>query len=365
MEKGNSTLHFLDKYVGIPLVVFLGLGKLIRNKVPKGFSPQKIAILNISSIGDNVLMSAPIQDLKERFPDSHITVYCGNTNYGVVKMIPGVDDALLMPVTEVLKTIQLVRSQGKFDLMIDFGPWPRLNAVLSFFFHAKIKIGFRSIGQWRHFVYDYAILHSDRKHELDNFRTLLSPLQIVPVSAPRLLLPPNELSIVKPYIVFHPWPGGYKSYMKEWPIDNWVSLAEKMSEVGYPIYITGAKPDISASESLQAKSKGLLKSVAGKYNLAETSLLVENAALLVSVNTGIMHLGAAFGVPMVALHGPTSVKRWGPISPKALNVFPKEGGCGYLHFGYEYNKSTVNCMELITVDTVYKAVLEQLKTYAH
>jgi ADP-heptose:LPS heptosyltransferase len=70
-------------------------------------------------------------------------------------------------------------------------------------------------------------------------------------------------------------------------------------------------------------------------------------------------MGAALGVNMVALHGPTSVHRWGPVSKKAYNVFPKNAQCGYLHFGYEYHKSKVNCMELITVDEVMKAVIEQ------
>jgi heptosyltransferase I len=71
-------------------------------------------------------------------------------------------------------------------------------------------------------------------------------------------------------------------------------------------------------------------------------------------------MAAALGVKMVALHGPTSVLRWGPVSDQALNVFPQNAQCGYLHFGYEYHKSEVNCMDLIKVDEVTEAAIQQL-----
>ncbi len=366
MEKGNATLHFLDRYLGVPAILFLGLSKVFKNRLPDFFSPKRVAILNISSIGDNVLMSAPIQDLRTRFPQAEIILFCGNTNYGVAKMLPGLDAVHMLPVTQVLSSAKYIRSFGRFDLMIDFGPWPRLNALLSFFFRAKFKIGFRSTSQFRHYIYDYAVLHSAEKHELDNFRALLAPLHIQAVSDPQLIVPAHmQPPVEKPYLVFHPWPGGYKSYRKEWAVLNWVALAEKLGPLPYTIYITGAAADVEASESLEQKSSGRLKSMAGKLNLTETALLVKNAELLVSVNTGIMHLGAAFDVPLVALHGPTSVKRWGPVSTKAINLFPKGEGCGYLHFGYEYNKSDVDCMALISVEEVQKAIFEQLKAYVN
>jgi ADP-heptose:LPS heptosyltransferase len=361
MEKGNANLHFLDRYLGIPLVLFLGFFRVLKKRIPVAFEPKRIAILNISSIGDNVLMSAPLQDLKNRFPNAEIVLFCGDTNFGVTKMLPGIASTHKLPVTKVLESIKYIRKEGQFDLLIDFGPWPRLNAIYAAFFRSKCKIGFRSIGQWRHFVYDYAIIHSDQKHELDNFRALLDPLQLSSNARPRLDIPSGSLELdAQEYVIFHPWPGGYKSYMKEWPESNWLELAEKLSAFGLKIYITGAKDDVVNSQKMEQKSNGLLYSLAGKYNLSDTAKLVQNARLIVAVNTGIMHMAAALGVKMVALHGPTSVLRWGPVSDQALNVFPQNAQCGYLHFGYEYHKSEVNCMDLIKVDEVTEAAIQQL-----
>ncbi len=360
MEKGNANLHLLDRYFGIPLVVFLGLFRIIKRKIKPEFKPKRIAILNISSIGDNILMSGQIADLKNKFPDAEIHIFCGDTNFGIVKLIPDVLAVIKLPLTNVKESIRLIRSQPEFDLMIDFGPWPRLNSLYAAFFKAKIKIGFKSKGQWRHYVYDYAILHSSQKHEIDNFRALLEPLDIQTRLMPLLKVPEFSSGLKLPYVIFHPWPGGYKSFMKEWPKNNWLDLAEKMSNIGYEILITGSKDDVNASKRLADESYGILHSIAGKYNLAETCSILKDASLLVSVNTGIMHLGAAMGTKIVALNGPTSVKRWGAISDKAISLSPQGHECGYLNYGFEYHLSRVNCMELITVKEVFSAVEKQL-----
>lgn len=361
MEKGNANLHFFDRFLGIPIIAFLSLFKFSRRTIPKDFRPKRIALLNISSIGDTVLMSAIIQDLKIAYHDAEIEVFCGATNQAVFGMIPIISSVKKLPVTNVFESIKEIRNSGSFDLLIDFGPWPRLNAIFSFWFKAKYSVGFNSIGQYRHFGYDMPVAHSDQKHELDNFRHLLSPLSINSSSNPTLQLPAKANPIEGDrYILFHPWPGGFKSYMKEWPKENWLSLAKRLANSGYKLYVTGAKADVEATEELVAQCSGLLTSLAGKYNLEQTALIVKDAALLVTVNTGIMHIGAALGVKMVALHGPTSVLRWGPATDNAVNICPENSQCGYLHFGYEYDRSTINCMELISVEQVYTAVLKQL-----
>ena len=361
MEKGNANLHLLDRYFGIPLIVLLGLFRIFKSKIKPGFKPKRIAILNISSIGDNILMSGQIADLHKNYPGSEILIFCGDTNYGLVKLIPNVVEVIKLPVTNVKESIRLITNQPGFDLMIDFGPWPRLNSLYAAFFKATIKIGFKSKGQWRHYVYDYAILHSNQKHEIDNFRSLLEPLGINLKSGPLLKVPEFFPELKMPYIIFHPWPGGYKSFMKEWPKNNWLDLAEKMANMGYEIFISGSKDDVNASKRLADDSYGVLQTISGKYNLAETCSILENASLLVSVNTGIMHLGAALGTKLVALNGPTSILRWGPISDKAITVSPPGNECGYLNYGFEYHLSKVNCMELISVNAVYEAVQKQLK----
>jgi len=302
-----------------------------------------------------------MQDLKLRYPEAQIEIFCGATNVGVLGMFPSISKIHKLPVTNVYDSISEIRKAGEFDLVIDFGPWPRLNAIFTYFFKSKFSIGFKSKNQCRHFCYDYPVVHSESNHELDNFRALLLPLNIEAKANPLLNLSAKSNPLPESnYILFHPWPGGYKSYMKEWSKENWLALAKKLSDLGHKIYVTGAKADMEVTDELVKQSEGTLHGIAGLYNLLDTAVIVQNATLLVSVNTGIMHIGAALDTNMVALNGPTSVKRWGPVSANAINIYPQNAKCGYLHFGYEYNKSTVNCMALISVEEVFEAVLKQL-----
>ncbi|SRR5260221_8234373 len=145
MEKGNRLFHKLDKYLGIPIVCVLGLFTKRKETPPE--SVNRIAILNIGSIGDNVLMSAPINDLKLKFLSAEIIVFAGSTNFQLVKQIENVSEVVKLPITNPISTVKILRQSGMFDLLVDFGPWPRLNSIYSFLIPAKFKIGFNSKNQ--------------------------------------------------------------------------------------------------------------------------------------------------------------------------------------------------------------------------
>ncbi len=165
------------------------------------------------------------------------------------------------------------------------------------------------------------------------------------------------------YCVIHPWPGGYKSYMKEWDIENWAQLILLIHKDFHKIIITGAPTDVEKTEHLMTTIKSNKQvnnviSVAGVTVLSETIDLIAHARVIFSVNTGITHIAAAFDVNQICLHGPTNAKRWGPYSSKSIGVVPSSGKYGYLNFGFEYNLAQGNCMENISVDAVYKAYIE-------
>ena len=168
-EKGNRLFHKIDRWVGIPIVLMLSLFKRKFKKLPLPESPA-FAILNLVSIGDNVVMSAVINDIRCQYPNSLITAFTGSTNYEIVKSIPGFDNIVKMSVTNVMASYKLIKKSGYFDVLIDFGSWPRLNAIYSFFFKAHQKIGFKTPKQFRHFVYDIKINYSSEIHEINNFR---------------------------------------------------------------------------------------------------------------------------------------------------------------------------------------------------
>jgi ADP-heptose:LPS heptosyltransferase len=98
--------------------------------------------------------------------------------------------------------------------------------------------------------------------------------------------------------------------------------------------------------------------------LRSAAVLLRAASVVVSVNTGPMHLAAIVGAPTVGLSGPTNNARWGPRGVSAVGVQAAGADCGYLDLGWEWRRDPVRqktggaspCMERIRVDEVVAAV---------
>lgn len=84
--------------------------------------------------------------------------------------------------------------------------------------------------------------------------------------------------------------------------------------------------------------------------------LIKAAYCLISVNTGIMHLGAALGARVISLSGPTSLVRWGAVSDRAINLAAKKDCSPCLNLGFEYQCQHGGCMKTIEVGEVIRAL---------
>jgi len=357
-ERGNPALRLLDRYAGIPLVA---AGGLLRRRRPRPTEPRRIGVLNSTNIGDTVLLAPVLEDLARRFPDAEVVLFAGPVNLPVARLIEGVTPVELR-LSSPASAVRAIRAQ-RLDAIVDFDQWPRVEPVYCLLSGAGWRAGFRSPGQHRHYAFDAAVDHSDAVHELENYRRLARLLGVESQSEPRIRAPgtlPAERLPPSPYAVFHLWPTGVRSELKEWPWDRWRELARQLSARGLTVVLTGSSADAPRTGEFVAASGELaprLVDAAGKYDLAEVVDLLSGSRCVVSVNTGVMHLAAASGAPTVGLNGPTSERRWGPRGERAVSVESSLDGCGYLHFGWEYRGQREDCMVGITVDRVLDAVL--------
>ena len=99
---------------------------------------------------------------------------------------------------------------------------------------------------------------------------------------------------------------------KRWPISHWQALAERLREVGYRLVVVGGPDDRGAASQLAP----LAESAAGEFTLQETGACLAHAKVLVSGDTGVMHMATGVGTPVVALFGPTV---------RAFGFFPYHG----------------------------------------
>jgi ADP-heptose:LPS heptosyltransferase len=355
-ERANAGLKMMDRVVGIPLVYLLGIGKIFKRRprtVPS--SVNRVGILQTAAIGDTVLSSALVQDIKQAYPGCDITFFTGGSNSDAALLIPGIDRVLQLPVKRPLKAIRIIRHAGPFDLWIDCGPWPRLNAVLSACADAAVAVGFKTPGQHRHVAYDLVAKHLSSRHELENYRALLRAAGIRGQSMPVLAVsaaPGKERAIV-----VHMFPGGSRSYLKVWPADHWRDLIRRFLDDGFDILLTGSAANRGEAEAFRdtLQQKERVRVLAGSATLAETVRYLASAMLVVSVDTGIMHIASAMGCNLVSLHGPTSPRRWGPLNANALTVSLERPCSPCLSLGFESSCQDPQCMIQLGVHEVYGA----------
>lgn len=341
--RGNRLLRFLDRYGGITLISLLALVSR-KKKLPS--SIRTIGILKLAGIGDLIVLSGVIQDIHKHYPEAQIVLFCGKESGAIAPYIPGLAAIEYISVTRFFAAVNLFRKYS-LDLLLDFEQWSHIDVLLTKFSGARFTAGFQTQGQARHFLFDKSIPHLYEMHEIDNFRALAKSAHIISTSAPQLHFPSIETDIKKPYILFHPWTVSLVKGLKEWPVEYWTKLGHYFKEQGYEVYITGGKNDRADSEALATSFNGV--SLAGKTSFPVLVDYIKKARCLISVDTGVMHLAASLDTPLIALFGPTSPHRWGPLSSQASTI---SGGTPYMYLGFEKPSQPEDCMRKILPEEV-------------
>jgi len=357
-RRGSRVLKTFDRLFGIPAIRALGM--LPHRRRPAVF--ERIGVLRTAAIGDTLLLTGVLRDVAAAFPSARIILVTGTDNASTGAIVAaGVADHLVVNARNLPAAIASLR-RWRFDLLIDTGAWPRLDALLTGLSGARFRVGFRTAGQSRHYAYDLVVDHSARCHEIDNFRALVAAVGVRSTSEPALRtdgLPPAGDVPPKPFVVLHPWSGGYLSHLRSWPSDRWVELVERIRRHVATVVISAAPSQKEAADKLAAElARRGIAAVTRTDGIPEMAALLLESAAVVSVNTGIMHLGAQLGVPTVGLDGPTHPQRWGPVGPRTRSVVSDLPGCGYLYLGYDYDGQRPDCMLGVRVDAVEHALRE-------
>jgi ADP-heptose:LPS heptosyltransferase len=162
------------------------------------------------------------------------------------------------------------------------------------------------------------------------------------------------------YVVVHPGCGGH-GWQREFPAEKYAELIEWIAgSYGLTVVLTGSGSEAEVVREIENRvSKGVV-SLQGRLGLNDMAALLEGAKLLISGNTGIMHLACAAGTRCVALHGPTNPLTWGPLGEGHTVVKSRMECSPCLVLGYEYACKKRTCMESISVEEVRERLREVL-----
>lgn len=371
--KRRAIFRIFDKYVGIPVVIFLALFTKRKKRLPIE-NIRKILIIKLAAIGDSILLIPTLRTLKNAFPNAEITFICSQINYSVIKKIPYVSRIIDCNVHSFLKNpflfLRFIKDlrKDKYDLLIDVGQWERINAIMSMLAKADYTVGFKTEKQFKHFGYDSVVNHLRNKHELENFLDLLIPLGINISEKDKKLeyfLNKEDYKFAdrfweengfngKTVICLHPG-CGENGMPREWDVKNYIDLGNRL--VNYDdnirILITGASHEEERCRLISENIEKNVINTAGKYKLDNVVALVQKSKLIVCSNTGMLHIASCVGTKTMGLHGPTNPLKWGSYNKKSVLIQSDKFCSPCLYLGHDYGCQMPQCMAHISVDDVF------------
>ncbi|TAN61795.1 lipopolysaccharide heptosyltransferase II [bacterium] len=142
---------------------------------------------------------------------------------------------------------------------------------------------------------------------------------------------------------------------KRWPQENFAKLADRLiEEYNAKVVFSGSKEDVGLVKAISGAMAHKPVIAAGKTSLSQLAALFRKVQLVVSADSGPLHIAASVGANLIALFGPTSAPVTGPVGKGAIRVIQKDISCTVPC--YDKNCDDNKCMREITVDDVLSEV---------
>lgn len=334
------------------------------------FHFSNILVCRTDKIGDVVLTLPVINVIKNHYPESKLTFLVSEYTAEIVDGHKAVDEIMIYKPNENIFRLAKKIKQKKFDLAIVVFPVFKIALALWLAgVPVRVGTGYRLFS----FLFNVRVFEHRKyaqKHEVEYNLNLLKAIGIKANEIKfDIFIPDSSLEKVKKvlnenglsegsYIIIHP---GSKGSARDLKPSKFKELAQKLSDFGFKIIITGSE---SEKELTKFVSDGLknVYDFAGLFNLKELSALIKNASIFISNSTGPIHIASAVGTPVVGFYPPIKVmspRRWGPYIDDKIIFMP--------NVPFECEKCIgekckfFDCMDLINIDEVAKAIKEKLK----
>ncbi len=349
--------------------------------------PHRILLLRLERIGDLVMALEAIRDVRSLATSAQIDLVVGSWNGELAQAVPSVDRVetldprWLAREGEGVGMSALMRTawgwrERRYDLAINFEPDVRSNLVAAAAGAARTA-GWASGGGAP--VLDVAVDYEPTAHTTANARRLVQHVfgRTPPESTRPLLVLPDEANAAatallrpglgRPLVGVHVSGG---RAIKQWPPERFAEVAARLADArGAAIVATGAPGDRALVSALQAAlAPRLVIDASAAGGLLVSAALLAKLDVLVTGDTGPMHLASAVGTPVVAVFGPSDPARYAtrgaldrvvrvdlPCSPCNRIRRPPARCVGH----------TPDCLAGITSDAVFAAATAVLEEVGH
>ena len=292
---------------------------------------MKILVVAPSWIGDTILAQPLLALLKRNDPAARIDVLAPDWSAPLFSRMAEVDTVIVNPFAHGEFNFGARRALGRRLANADFSkayvlPNSWKSALVPFFAGIPRRIGYQ--GESR-----YLLLNE--RHRLDvaahpqlvqRYAALAGPL---PATLPQAHLSSTieqqqtvrralNLPLDAAPVIF--CPGAEYGPAKRWPAQHFAALARLVASPQNPVWLVGSAKDAAVGDEICAAAEGTALNLCGRSSLEQAVDLLASASCVVSNDSGLMHVAAALGRPLVALYGSSSPTYTPPLSPRAKIV---------------------------------------------
>ncbi|MGZ3687665.1 MAG: glycosyltransferase family 9 protein [Bdellovibrionota bacterium] len=373
----------IDAWIGKPLLWLAGLF------VPRPLSlfgdtavgplPERVICTKFIGMGSVVLSLPLLKALKEQGVKVAFWSFPGQAE--IVRLAGLADEIWILRPSfrSFLPSLFMNLAQAwrfRPQAFLDLEPTANFTALLAVLTRSGARVGLMSAKPLRERVFSHLVAMAPERHMVENYlwMGLRLGLDLDRTTAdfpPAPRLPFHQIpSTSKQRIVVNP-NSSELSWHRMWSEDHWVSLCRRLLEdPGVELVFPGTRSERARCErivrALGAK-EGRVQNLAGQTDLAALLALLQTAGLVISVDSGILHLAAWAGVPVIGLYGPETPNLFGPRSPDAIAL--RAGLPCSPCLSVAVDKVTQcrdnQCMKRIHPETVFNAANRLLKGGHH
>ena len=294
-------------------------------------------IVKLSGLGSLLVCAGVFRALRLSQPQAHLIVVALEGTAAAARLIPEVDEVLAISAQgawslgrDAIRVLRELRRR-RVDVIVDIEYFSKLSTVFCALSQGRYHLGFRLPAHWRQRLIDGGIAFREDIHFRECVARLLQPLGVdyrqlpqgiqVPADAvaqAALLLEASGTSAVTRWAVVNPHATAL-CVQRRWPLERFAAVADALLQA-HPelqIAVPGTAEEYNRAVQLRklipAARRERICLLAGRTDLATLAAMLQRSCLVLTGDTGVMHLAAAVRAPLVALFGPESPVRYGPV----------------------------------------------------
>jgi ADP-heptose:LPS heptosyltransferase len=311
------------------------------------FEPQNILVIDFGQMGDVMLSLPALAALRQRFPRARVTVAVGKPGKQIVELAGCADDTLVVDrvalrdgfapasIFHIARLVKEVRRR-KFDFVVDLHSLSETN-LLGFLSGAQSRLYSRRPGRSLDFLANFRPtppIEDREKHAVERYLDVLAPLHIGEVSrAPRLplraeaeraveqLFKKEKIGRDAPLVGIFPGAGNAS---RQWRLERFAALAEMIARNDGLRTVVFLGPEERGLAREVRATFPARTSVIERLDIPQLASALARLSLLVSNDTGPVHIAASVGTPVVVLVGRPTRDGYEPVGERHHTIYGRD-----------------------------------------